>query len=465
MAGNPGPGYDPSFHPSLPQQQARTGSDWSPSQYWVQPPQIIPPPPPFEAWVPPPEQLVFGELPPDQTAQYTSRVNFLTTQVLPAPPPVVGVNPPQQNSRPDWTLKEYQPTRDLFSAFATPLPPPPNNQLSPQHNARPDWTLRDYSPFQPMGAWFEGRTVANIIPPPDFLVFGELPPDQTALLLSIRTNFSRGPVVVVPPPPKHVPDPQQNWRPYDDTAQQLAIVKVPQGVLAGIPVVPVGNPFPGFTYLPPDMTALRVALTAFSPPQAAGAQIPPTAPTYVEPPPWTLRDYQAYQDQFSALATPPTNTYPPGLRPYFPVEALIRDVLHPTTLQTVQNFILPPPPPRVIPPAPPFVPWKDWTLREYQAYQDVFSALAQGAPVALGFRVMAVSAGIYAGNYYYPGDVFDILLASDYSDSTINYQILSGGFATGWMLKVAPSTPLSQAIVDDESPVFPVVDPKRRTVM
>lgn len=78
-----------------------------------------------------------------------------------------------------------------------------------------------------------------------------------------------------------------------------------------------------------------------------------------------------------------------------------------------------------------------------------------------GFRVQAVTAGWYNGTYYNVGDVFDLLHAADFSDSTLNYEIAGGEYTAGWMIQVNPATPLTQ---DDGNAFFPAVDPNRRFV-
>lgn len=94
------------------------------------------------------------------------------------------------------------------------------------------------------------------------------------------------------------------------------------------------------------------------------------------------------------------------------------------------------------------------------------NAIANPPPVpTAGFRVMAVTAGVYGGRYYNPGDVFDIAFAADYSDSTKNYEGGGGEYAPGWMLKVPPNTALFQAASDDAFPTFPAIDPARRFVL
>lgn len=62
-----------------------------------------------------------------------------------------------------------------------------------------------------------------------------------------------------------------------------------------------------------------------------------------------------------------------------------------------------------------------------------------------GFRCQAVSPGWYNGVYYNIGDVFDLLQASDFSDSTLNYEFDGGEYNAGWMMQVSQSTPLTQA--------------------
>lgn len=62
-----------------------------------------------------------------------------------------------------------------------------------------------------------------------------------------------------------------------------------------------------------------------------------------------------------------------------------------------------------------------------------------------GFRCQAVSPGWYNGTYYNIADVFDILQASDFSDSALNYESDGGEYTVGWMMQVSQSTPLTQA--------------------
>lgn len=197
----------------MPQQRERTESDWAPRDYWTQPPNVIPPKPPFHAYVPPTRTFAFESAPRDLSTYQLQGQSLPVTQVLPVPPKPVGVNPPQQNARPDWTLRDYNANRDVFSILATPLPPPPNNMLPPQHNARPDWTLRDYASYQAMSAWFENNPTVNVVPQARAVVFMEAPKDWT-IYQTVQRYFTRGSVQTVPPKP-HVPDPQINPIPYD----------------------------------------------------------------------------------------------------------------------------------------------------------------------------------------------------------------------------------------------------------
>lgn len=78
-----------------------------------------------------------------------------------------------------------------------------------------------------------------------------------------------------------------------------------------------------------------------------------------------------------------------------------------------------------------------------------------------GFRCQAVTAGWYNDEFRNPGDVFDILQASDFSDYTLNYEIAGGEYNVGWMKQVPQSTPLTQ---DDGSGFLVTYDPNRRFV-
>lgn len=75
-------------------------------------------------------------------------------------------------------------------------------------------------------------------------------------------------------------------------------------------------------------------------------------------------------------------------------------------------------------------------------------------------RVTAVTTGWYNGQLYEPGDVFDLLSPSDYSDSTVNYAGPNAGTQEyGWMLTVAGTTPLLQQRIAQPIPLFPLIDP------
>lgn len=443
----------------MPQQAPRTESGWASRDYWVDPPKRIPPKPPFEAWVPPGESIAIGDEPRD-TSRYQTFTGTATAPlaVTPPPPPKPHDQTPQLAERYEWALRDYDARRDVFSILATPRPPPPNNQLAPLHNARPDWTLRDYTPFQPMGAWFESRTVFNIIPVPESFMFEESARDMTAYQLTNPRRSFPGAAAQRPPPFLFVP--QVIVAPYDLTAAQLAIQNVSLGTaFAGIPKVPAAGVFVAFDYEPPDLTPYINVFTK-SPPQQAPPQIPPSSIPFIEWPGWQWGQYQALQDQFSALGTPSPGTFPKGLRPTFTLEALIRDESHPTSLYTVQTFRIPPPPPRVFPSPPTFLEWRQWAANEYPNYQDMFSAWASLVPPPQPFLVQAVTAGWYNGYYIYPGDVFLLNKASDFSDSSVDYS--AGQAATpqfGWMRKVPAGTAVFYTETTMAPPNFPVIDP------
>lgn len=79
-------------------------------------------------------------------------------------------------------------------------------------------------------------------------------------------------------------------------------------------------------------------------------------------------------------------------------------------------------------------------------------------------RVMAVSAGYYNGILYNAGDVFDLLAAGDYADSTQNLQN-PNNYGVGWMLSVPATTPLYTWESATQPAMFPAVDPARRFVL
>jgi len=454
------PGF-PSQGPLSPQHAER--SEWSPRDYWVQEPRRIPPPPPFSAYVPAPEQLAFEELPRDASRlQPQPQGNYpQPPPVIPAPP-IIGVNPPQQNARPDWTLRDYTATRDEFSARITPVLPPVNPNLAPQQNARPDWTLRDYSANQPWLGSFFGSTgaISPYVPAPEQFGFGELPRDMTVfhLVLIARSLATSAPsgrplprleVVTFLTPPR-------DMTPERFVIDQLKLVN------PGIPVVPPAEAFLSFDYEPLDMTPYLLVLATAYTAQQAGAQIPPAVLPFIESPGWQSNQYQSLQDRFSALATPVQPFFPPGLRPQFTLEALLRDI--PRPLIEFRYTIIPPPPPFVFPTPVPWIEPPPWSLLNYQDLNDRFTAWVNSIPIPPPFRVMAVTAGYYAGIYYLPGDVFQLLSSADYSPSTINYGPNSATIQLGWMLQVPATTPLLQSIPNQQPPVFPPIDPARRFV-
>lgn len=450
--------YDPSFHPSMPQQLARP--DWSPRDYWVEPPKIIPPAPPFEKWVPAPEQLAFGETARDGSRYQALQAPFPRVPVQPAAPPVT-ITTPQVNARPDWTLRDYSANQDRFSILATPLLPPIVGPNPPQQNARPDWTLRDYSANQDRFSGFFPTSPSIWVPPAEQFAFGELARDMTALQspLMVRTLAVSAPSSR-PPPYVSVATLPPLVR--DLTAEKW-VIEANKATYLAIPIVPSGDFLMAFEYDALDMTPyVLVNRTGKIPPPLAQS-VPPSPVPYVEPPGWTLAQYQMIQDRFSALATPSGSTYPPGLRPTFTVEALLREV--PRATPVYQNYIQPKVPPFQFAQPLTYLEPPPWALLNYQSLQDVFSAIQAAQPIPLGFRCMAVTAGMYGGQYYWPGDVFDIAFARDFSDATKNYESAGNEYAPGWMVKVPSTTPLFQTITSQIYPMFPPVDPNRRFIL
>lgn len=86
----------------------------------------------------------------------------------------------------------------------------------------------------------------------------------------------------------------------------------------------------------------------------------------------------------------------------------------------------------------------------------VESAVPSSSPV---LRVRAVDSGWYNGVYYQPGDVFDLLSPTDFSDATVDYGPNSETTQYGWMTEVPLTTPLLTASVAQPIPLFPVIDP------
>jgi hypothetical protein len=429
--------------------------EWRIDQYWTQPPQTLPPPPPFEKWVPSAKQFAFAELPQDRT-RYQPQVQVLAlTQVVPVPPVESGSTVPQ--FRPDWTLRDYAANQDRFSITATPLLPP-KVPLNPQVQPWVNWALRDYSAYQNnFSAIFGARGMARPSGPAFPTLFPEPARDMTALKWALTVNAP-----IPPPPPSinYVPSPKVFVfadAPKDYFAQRLIILAQNTIGIAfsGIPQVPLGGAFVGFDYEPVDETPYQMVF-AQGIPTKAGPQIPPSQIPFIEWPGWTWGQYQALQDQFSAGATPTPSVYPAGVGPQFTPEALLRT---PWPYQLPLTFILPPPPPRVIPTPDTILEWRQWGLNEYPLFPDQFSAWIQTIPIPPAFRVRAVTSGWYNGTYYQPGDVFDLLKSTDFSDYTVNYGPLSATQQFGWMLKVTPTTPLFSAEASQPTPIYPIVDP------
>lgn len=429
-------------------------TDWSPRDYWVPEPKRIPPAPTFQKWIPQSDTIAFGESPRATESYQALQSQFPQAKAAPVPPKANPFTQPQWQSYQPWTLRDYSANQDRFSVLATPLLPP-LMQAFPQWQAYASWALRDYAANQ---AWLPAIVAASVsqwIPQPDTIAFGEGPQDRTAQRLLIRALQYQSTVStsVVPPAKNFV----FGWQPRDMTALLLSLrVSAAQ---AGIPVVPSFEAFASFEYEPIDQTPYLLALRASTIPAPRVPFLFPTPPPYVEPPQWTFAQYQQLQDRFSALGTPVAPIYPKGLKPYFALEALIRDIPRPILDTAVR--LLPPPPPHVPPVTVPYLEPPPYSLASYQPYQGT-SAWIANMPAPAGFRVMAVTAGIYLNVYYLPGDVFDLLSANDYSDSRVNYQFNANEYAGGWMQKVPALTPLFQTIPNQPIPLFPVLDPNRR---
>lgn len=99
-----------------------------------------------------------------------------------------------------------------------------------------------------------------------------------------------------------------------------------------------------------------------------------------------------------------------------------------------------------------------WTADTANAADSPY-ALADGTilnPTAPGFRVQAVATGFYQEIFRNIGDVFDLAIAGDFSDSTVS-MVPPGNpdFPLyGWMLAVPSNTALvMQALSGNSSPV------------
>ena len=164
----------------------------------------------------------------------------------------------------------------------------------------------------------------------------------------------------------------------------------------------------------------------------------------------------------------PARTFaPPPLKPpYLSPKPVFASPI-PWDPTQVQGAIFPaavPPPAKYVQPA--YV-WAFEQQYDKNCYpQLTVSPTIQGpAPPPAGFRVVAVTAGVYQNVFRTPGDVFDLALASDFSDSGIDYQPPSSGtVGYGWMAKVAPATPLFNWLESNGYPAFPPQDPLRRFV-
>lgn len=410
--------------------------------------------------MPAPEQFAFGEASRDPSRLQAFPAVRTLAPAIPAAPPKT-ITAPLYNARPDWTLEQYNANQDRFSALATPLLPPKIGPNLPQQNSRPDWTLAQYASNQDRFSGFFPTSASIWVPAPDMFAFGEMPRDMTALqtVLTVRRL-----AIAVPPskPPPYSAIVTSALPARDLTAEKFVIEQSRATYLA-IPFVPSGEVLLSFEHDPLDMTPYALAGRNFLIPPPLAQAIPPSTVPYIQPLGWTVNQYQALQDKFSALGTPSRAVYPPGLRPTFTIEALLRDIARATPVY--QNYIRPIVPPFQFSPPLPYIPPPPWTISNYQQIQDRFSALASTLPVAPGFRCRAVSAGVYAGAYYWPGDVFDIVQAADFSDATINYQIGGSEYAAGWMVRVSSTTPLFQTITNQLYPMFPPIDPNRRFVM
>jgi hypothetical protein len=89
----------------------------------------------------------------------------------------------------------------------------------------------------------------------------------------------------------------------------------------------------------------------------------------------------------------------------------------------------------------------------------------QASQVATVVRVQAVSSGYYGGQLYFPGDVFDLASAGDFSNSALNYAGPGANTVQfGWMKQVSNSTPLFTWLQANNAPYLPLQDPSRRFI-
>lgn len=109
------------------------------------------------------------------------------------------------------------------------------------------------------------------------------------------------------------------------------------------------------------------------------------------------------------------------------------------------------------------------TIAPLRSYPDTVFALNNRqwvlGPLASqpGFRVVAVTAGVYNGELMNPGDVFDLVYANDFSDAAVDYSRDPRETQYGWMKKAPAGI---DAVFEENvnAPLFPVSDPNRRTV-
>lgn len=189
---------------------------------------------------------------------------------------------------------------------------------------------------------------------------------------------------------------------------------------------------------------------------------------------------------------PPTLLVKPQQQPF--ISAAPTDLLQ-SFAQSIQPKIFPA---STIPPKPSHMVQPVFAVVFEQIYQNIYqqilsSPLVLGPPPPppyTGFRVQATTAGWYNGRFRTPGDVFDLLTASDFANAAINYQggpylldqsgqplldqngqpmaaQTAGSSNTsgyGWMIQVPQSTPIFDWLQANNSPYLPPQDPLRRFI-
>lgn len=160
---------------------------------------------------------------------------------------------------------------------------------------------------------------------------------------------------------------------------------------------------------------------------------------------------------------PPTRAAPVAPKPFITASPDLRDYTQPQGRLILTAL---PGPSKKLQPAFVYAFEQQYDKNLYPvAFQQAIQVGGTG-PVNTGFRVIAVTAGHYAGVFRTPGDVFDIAQASDYSDSTIDYQPPSSNTTGyGWMLQVPATTPLFNWLSANPYPALPPQDPNRRFIM